>query len=137
MTFALGQRSKDRLEGVHPDLVKVIEEAIKESPLDFSITEGLRTKERQQELFSAGKSQTMNSRHLTGKAVDIAVFVNSKVTWEFDKYKTVADHIKSVAKSLDTPIVWGGDWVSFKDFVDKQIKFPKLSDFEVIEPEIT
>jgi peptidoglycan L-alanyl-D-glutamate endopeptidase CwlK len=52
-----------------------MEEAIKESPLDFSITEGLRTKERQKELFSAGKSQTMNSRHLTGKAVDIAVII--------------------------------------------------------------
>ena len=115
MTFALGQRSKDRLTGVHPDLVKVIEEAIKESPLDFSITEGLRTKERQKELFDAGKSQTMNSRHITGKAVDIAVLLEGKVTWEFRHYQTVADHIKKVAKELGIELVWGGDWQSFKD----------------------
>lgn len=115
MTFSFGNRSKERLNGVHPDMVKVMEEAIKESPLDFSITEGLRTRERQQELFSAGKSQTMNSRHLTGKAVDIAVLVDGKVTWDFPKYQIVADHIKKVAKELEIDIVWGGDWVSFRD----------------------
>lgn len=115
MTFALGQRSKDRLTGVHPDLVKVIEEAIKESPLDFSITEGLRTKERQKELFDAGKSQTMNSRHITGKAVDIAVLLDGKVTWDFKYYQTAADHIKKTAKDMKIDIVWGGDWQSFKD----------------------
>lgn len=115
MTFSLSQRSKDRLKGVHPDLVKVIEEAIKESPLDFSISEGLRTKERQKALFDAGKSQTMNSRHLTGKAVDIAVIKDGEVTWDFKYYQLVADHIKKVAKELKIDIVWGGDWQSFKD----------------------
>ena len=115
MTFSFGNRSKERLNGVHPDMVKVMEEAIKESPLDFSITEGLRTRERQQELFSAGKSQTMNSRHLTGKAADIAVLVDGQVTWDFPKYQIVADHIKKVAKELGIDIVWGGDWQSFKD----------------------
>jgi peptidoglycan L-alanyl-D-glutamate endopeptidase CwlK len=115
MTFSFGTRSKERLSGVHPDLVKVMEEAIKESPLDFSITEGLRTKERQQELFSAGKSQTMNSRHLTGKAVDIAVLVDGKVTWDLKYYRIVTDHIKKVAKQLDIPIVCGIDWTSFVD----------------------
>lgn len=113
--YSFSQRSKDRLKGVHPDLVKVMEESIKESPLDFGITEGLRTLERQKELFEAGKSQTMNSRHLKGFAVDIAVFVDGKLTWEFPKYQIVADHIKKVAKDLDIPIVWGGDWISFKD----------------------
>jgi peptidoglycan L-alanyl-D-glutamate endopeptidase CwlK len=115
MTFALGQRSKDRLTGVHPDLVKVIEEAIKESPLDFSITEGLRTKERQKALFDAGKSQTMNSRHITGKAVDIAVIKDGEVTWDFKHYQTVADHIKKIAKDMKIDLVWGGDWQSFRD----------------------
>jgi peptidoglycan L-alanyl-D-glutamate endopeptidase CwlK len=113
--FSFGNRSKERLNGVHPDMVKVMEKAIKESPLDFSITEGLRTKERQQELFSAGKSQTMNSRHLTGKAVDIAVLVDGKVTWDLKYYRIVTDHIKKVAKELDIPIVCGIDWTSFVD----------------------
>lgn len=115
MTFSFGTRSKERLSGVHPDLVKVLEEAIKESPLDFSITEGLRTKERQKELFDAGKSQTMNSRHITGKAVDIAVLVDGKVTWDFKYYQVAADHIKKIAKDMKIDIVWGGDWQSFKD----------------------
>ena len=115
MTFALSQRSKDRLKGVHPDLVKVIEEAIKESPLDFSISEGLRTKERQKVLFDSGKSQTMNSRHITGHAIDFAVIKDGEVTWDFKYYQLVADHIKEVAKALDVPIVWGGDWKSFRD----------------------
>jgi peptidoglycan L-alanyl-D-glutamate endopeptidase CwlK len=115
MTFALSQRSKDRLKGVHPDLVKVIEEAIKESPLDFSISEGLRTKERQKVLFDAGKSKTMNSRHITGHAIDFAVIKDGEVTWDFKYYQLVADHIKKVAKELNVPIMWGGDWVSFKD----------------------
>lgn len=115
MTFSLSQRSKDRLKGVHPDLVKVIEEAIKESPLDFSISEGLRTKERQKVLFDSGKSQTMNSRHITGHAIDFAVIKDGEVTWDFKYYQLVADHIKKVAKELNVPITWGGDWVSFKD----------------------
>jgi peptidoglycan L-alanyl-D-glutamate endopeptidase CwlK len=115
MTYELSQRSKDRLKGVHADLVKVIEEAIKESPLDFSVTEGLRTKERQKVLFDTGKSQTMNSRHITGKAVDIAVIREGEVTWDFKYYQLVAEHIKEVAKELGIDIVWGGDWQSFKD----------------------
>lgn len=115
MTFSFGNRSKERLKGVHPDMVKVMEEAIKESPLDFSITEGLRTRERQQELFSAGKSQTMNSRHLTGKAVDIAVIKDGTVTWELKYYRLVTDHIKKVARELNIPIVCGIDWTSFVD----------------------
>lgn len=113
--YSFSQRSKERLKGVHPDMVKVMEESIKESPLDFGITEGVRTLERQKELFESGKSQTMNSRHLKGFAVDIAVFIDGKITWEFPKYQIVADHIKKVAKDLGIPIVWGGDWISFKD----------------------
>ena len=113
--FFFGPKSKERLNGVHPDLVRVIEEAIKGSPYDFSITQGLRTLEQQQALFNAGKSQTMRSRHLSGHAVDIAVIDNGTVTWDFDKYKVVADHIKDVAKLNDVPINWGGDWVTFKD----------------------
>jgi peptidoglycan L-alanyl-D-glutamate endopeptidase CwlK len=96
--------------------VKVIEEAIKGSPLDFSITEGLRTRERQKELFDAGKSQTMNSRHLTGKAVDIAVFVDGTISWDAKHFIPVINHIKAIAKGFDIPIVSGGDWVSFKDY---------------------
>ena len=115
MTFYFGTKSSERLSKVHQDLQRVFNEAIKDSPLDFSITEGLRTRERQKALFDAGKSQTMNSRHLTGKAVDIAVIKDGEVTWDLRYYRIVTDHIKQVAKELDIPIVCGIDWTSFVD----------------------
>lgn len=115
MTHSFSAKSLEKLSGVHPDLQRVMSEAITNSPLDFGISEGLRTKERQQELFNSGKSQTMRSRHITGHAVDIAIFIDGKANWDFKNYQLVADHIKTVAKLNDVPIVWGGDWVSFKD----------------------
>lgn len=111
------QRSLANLDTVHPDLKRVMLEAIENAPFDFGITEGLRTKERQQQLFNEGKSQTLNSRHLTGNAVDIVIFIDNKVTWDLKYYKVLSEHIKVVAKLNDVPIVWGGDWKSFVDAV--------------------
>lgn len=113
--YKFGDKSQEKLNTVHPDLQKLFIAAITASPLDFSITEGIRSLERQKELVAAKKSTTMNSRHLTGKAVDIAVFVDGKVTWDAKYYKVVADHIKQVAVKLGIAIKWGGDWVSFND----------------------
>lgn len=115
MTHKFSQRSLDRLKGVHEDLVKVMLEAIKESPYDFGITEGLRTPQRQKELFDKGLSRTLQSRHLTGHAVDIAVWVDGKVNWDFPKYQDVAEHILKVAKELKVPLVWGGMWRGLRD----------------------
>jgi peptidoglycan LD-endopeptidase CwlK len=115
MTYKFGQKSLEKLSAVHPDLQKVFKQAITDSPYDFSITEGVRRLERQKELVAAKKSTTMNSRHLTGKAVDIAVFVDGKVTWEEAYYRTVTDHIKKVAIEMKIPIVCGIDWKSFVD----------------------
>lgn len=111
------QRSLANLDTVHHDLKRVMLEAIENAPFDFGITEGLRTKERQQQLFNEGKSQTLNSRHLTGNAVDIVIFIDNKVTWDLKYYKVLSEHIKAVAKLNDVPIVWGGDWKSFVDAV--------------------
>ena len=113
--YKFGAKSQEKLSTVHPDLQKLFVAAITASPLDFSITEGIRSLERQKELVAAKKSTTMNSRHLTGKAVDIAVFVDGKVTWDAKYYKVVSDHIKQVAVKLGIAIKWGGDWTSFKD----------------------
>lgn len=107
--------SKAKLKGVHPDLVMVIEEAFKNTPVDFIITEGLRTKERQAALLKAGASRTMNSRHLTGHAVDVACRVGGKVRWDWPLYDKLAKHILATAKRLKVPIVWGGSWVRFRD----------------------
>jgi len=113
--YKFSQRSLDRLQGVHPDMVKLMSESIKESPYDFGITEGRRDNTRQQQLVKEGKSRTLNSRHLTGHAVDIAVFIDGKLTWDFDKYKAVAEHVKKVAASLGVSIIWGGDWRGLVD----------------------
>lgn len=115
MTYNFGAKSLERLATVHPDLQKLFKEAITNSPYDFSITEGVRSLERQKELVAAKKSTTMNSRHLTGKAVDIAVFVDGKITWDIRAYKVVAEHVKALSKLMNIPIIWGGDWKLFID----------------------
>jgi peptidoglycan L-alanyl-D-glutamate endopeptidase CwlK len=115
MSFVLGSRSRARLKGVHPDLVRVIELALTYSPHDFLITEGLRTVARQKALLEAGASRTMNSRHITGHAIDFAVLIAGKVRWDWPLYGPVADAFKRAAKELKVPIVWGGDWVSLRD----------------------
>lgn len=113
--FKLSQRSRDRLQGVHPDLVKVVELAITKTPIDFAITEGLRTKERQKELVAKGASKTMNSRHITGHAIDFACFIGKELRWDWALYNQVGAVFKECAKELNIPIVWGGDWKTFKD----------------------
>jgi peptidoglycan L-alanyl-D-glutamate endopeptidase CwlK len=115
MSFVLGSRSRARLKGVHPDLVRVVELALTYSPHDFLITEGLRTVARQKALLEAGASRTMNSRHITGHAIDFAVLIAGKVRWDWPLYGPVADAFKRAAKELKVPIVWGGDWVSLRD----------------------
>lgn len=113
--FKWGNRSKDRLSGLHQDLVRVMNEAIRRSPLDLTVLEGLRTQKRQRELFHSGASRTMNSRHLTGHAVDVAPLVNGKVSWDWPLYHRIAPAIKHAAENVGVPIEWGGDWESFKD----------------------
>jgi peptidoglycan L-alanyl-D-glutamate endopeptidase CwlK len=115
MTYVLGARSRAKLKGVHPDLVRVVELALTYSPHDFTITEGLRSVARQRELKAAGASQTMNSRHITGHAIDFAVLVGGKVRWDWPLYGQVAVAFKRAAKELNVPIIWGGDWKSLRD----------------------
>ena len=110
MTFALGAKSLARLEGVHPDLVRVVKRAIEITPIDFTVTEGLRTVERQRALVAAGASQTMKSRHITGHAVDLAAIVMGEVRWDWPLYAKLAGAMKAAARELAIPLEWGGDW---------------------------
>jgi len=115
VTFRLGVRSRARLEGVHPDLVKVVERAIVLTTVDFTVLEGLRTLERQAQLVKSGASQTMNSRHLTGHAVDLGAWVTNQVRWDWPLYHKIAKAMKAAAQELEIAIEWGGDWQSFPD----------------------
>ena len=115
MSIVLGQRSLSRLEGVHPDLVRVVKKAAAMSALDFTVLEGLRTLDRQKQLIAAGASKTLNSRHLTGHAVDLAVMIGGAVRWDWPLYHQLAAVVKAAAKAENVPITWGGDWRTFKD----------------------
>jgi peptidoglycan L-alanyl-D-glutamate endopeptidase CwlK len=108
--YTLGPRSKQRLKGVHPDLVKVVERAIEISTIDFTVLEGLRTPERQKALLEAGASQTLNSRHITGHAVDLGAWVDNQVDWSWPLYHKIAAAMKDAAKQEGISIIWGGDW---------------------------
>jgi peptidoglycan L-alanyl-D-glutamate endopeptidase CwlK len=117
----LNERSLKALVGVHPDLVAVVKRAAEIMPGGFIITEGMRTKERQRILFAKGLSKTMNSRHLVGLAVDFAPLIDTdgdgdkEVTWKWPAFPPVANAFKQAAKELKIPIVWGGDWKTFRD----------------------
>lgn len=107
MSYTLGTRSSQRLSGVHPDLVAVVKRAIQITEQDFSVLEGIRNINRQRELFKAGKSTTMNSRHLTGHAVDLAPW---PISWEWEGFYPIAEAMKQAAEELEVDIVWGGAW---------------------------
>lgn len=115
MTYQLGKRSLDRLQGVHPDLVKVVKRAIEITEIDFTVLEGLRTKERQRQLVNSGASLTMRSRHITGHAVDLAPLDNGEVSWHWPHYHILAPAVKQAAEELGVPIEWGGSWRKFPD----------------------
>ena len=115
MSFRLSTRSRARLVGVHPALTAVVEAAILRSPVDFMITEGLRTATRQAALVKAGASRTLRSRHLTGHAVDVAALVEGQVRWDWPLYGKIAQAFKAAAADLKTPLIWGGDWKTLRD----------------------
>lgn len=115
MSWKLSKRSNERLSGVHPDLVRVVHRALQLSPIDFGISEGLRTMERQIQLKEAGASKTLNSRHLSGHAVDVVAYIGKDVRWDWPLYEQIATAFKQAAKELNVPITWGGDWTTLKD----------------------
>lgn len=113
--YIFGQASESNLIGVHPDLVKVVRRALELTPIDFKVIEGVRTLERQRQLVKAGASQTLNSRHLTGHAVDIVPLPDGKVSWEWKYFYPMVDAMKQAAAELGIAVEWGGNWTTFKD----------------------
>lgn len=116
----LSTRSLKNLEGVHPDMVKVVKRAALITDLDFIITEGVRSMMRQSELVKAGASQSMASRHVPvgsgpGHAIDLAAVIGGEVRWDWPLYNKLAAVMKQAAKDVEVPIEWGGDWPKFKD----------------------
>jgi peptidoglycan L-alanyl-D-glutamate endopeptidase CwlK len=116
MTRIFGSRSLKNMTGIHPDLRLVLDKALQDSPLDFVVIEGLRTVERQKQLVASGASKTMNSRHITGHAVDLLpIGPNGKPAFDWPLYNQLGPAVKKAAADLGIELDWGGDWKSFKD----------------------
>jgi len=113
--FSLSARSLDRLRGVNPKLQAVVRRAITLTKVDFGVIEGVRTLERQQELFDSKASQTMKSKHLAdedgyGSAVDLMAYVKGRGCWELNVYDDIADAMKEAAIEAQVAIRWGCAW---------------------------
>lgn len=111
-----------RMSGVDPRLVAVMKAARAVSPIPFEITEGLRDKERQRYLVRTGKSRTMNSYHLRGKAVDVVAMPAGKVSWSLADYRAINTAVQKAAKAAGVTVVWGGSWKSIVDGPHFQIE---------------
>lgn len=110
MTFRFSQRSWSNLQGVHEDLVRVMGRALELSHVDFAIIDGLRTKDEQKDLMNNGASLTMDSRHLTGHAVDVAPWIGGRLRWDWPPFYSISEAVQDAAIELNIPIRWGGSW---------------------------
>lgn len=132
------KRSLDAMVGVHPNLVKVMMEAIKDTPIDFTVIEGVRTTKRQQDLYAQGrtkpgaivtkadgvKNKSNHQAKADGKgwAIDFCPFIGGKLDWNNTKaFKAIGEHIKQTAKHMGIPVSWGGDW-RFLDLPHVELK---------------
>ncbi len=113
--MSLSETSLAKLQGVHADLVKVVERAAAQDGVVFVVTEGVRSVKRQRDLFAHGATTTMKSRHLTGHAVDLAVLIGDEISWSWPLYAQLAQVMKAAASEVAVPIEWGGDWRTFND----------------------
>lgn len=107
------EQSEKHLSEIHIELYEVVFLARLLSEVPFEITDGLRTIEEQRYYYETGKSRTMKSKHLTGHAVDV---VPTPVRWDREAFLPIAEAMFKAADMLDTPIVWGGNWRTFKDY---------------------
>ena len=110
MTYKLSTKSQERLIGVEPELKEIVYEAIKVTKIDFGVIEGLRTEEKQKQLVESGASQTMKSKHLEGRAVDLMAYIGGRGSWELNVYDEIADAMKEAAVKVDVAVRWGAAW---------------------------
>ena len=120
-----GKRSKERLRGIDARLVSVLNELVK--IMDVTIIEGLRSEQRQEKLLKEGSTKTKFSKHITGKAVDLAPY---PIDWkDRDRFHYMGGMIRGIAKQLNVPVRWGGDWDS--DGETKDNSFDDLVHVEI------
>lgn len=111
MSFQLSTRSLTKLQGVDERLIAVVRRAIEITTVDFGVVEGLRTPERQIELFEKGASQIREGgKHVEGKAVDLMAYVGDRGSWELNLYDNIADAMKQAAIENNVAVRWGAAW---------------------------
>ena len=110
MAFKLSSRSMRKLKGVDQGIVAVVKDAIGITKVDFGVTFGLRTLEEQKKLYESGRSQTMKSKHLEGRAVDLVAYFGSDISWELNVYDDICDAMAEAARKNDVAIKWGAAW---------------------------
>lgn len=114
--FKFSERSERNLLGVNHNLIMVVRNALVITDTDFMVIEGVRTYQRQIELYEKRKTLTLKSRHLTGHAVDLAPLINNKIDWDdWESFNKLANVMKISANQIGISIIWGGDWKTFKD----------------------
>ena len=119
-----GRKSKSRLKGVNSKLVNVLNETVK--VYDITVLEGVRTKRRQKELYDAGKTKVLHSKHMDGLAVDICPYpVNFE---DIKRFFYLAGLIKIISTNLGANVRWGGDWNRDQKFSGRGLKNKKGSD---------
>lgn len=122
----LSKSSVARLKGVHPDLVRVVKRAAANAKVPFIVVEGVRTLERQKELLKVGATKILNSRHITGHAVDLVPLVDGKPRWDWSLYLGLADCVRQAARDEKVSVRWGGSWSELNK-IDGQITTKLLS----------
>jgi peptidoglycan LD-endopeptidase CwlK len=110
MSFRLSDRSLSKLQGVDEQLVATVKLAILITKVDFGVICGIRTMEEQRALVEKGASQTMRSKHLDGKAVDLMAYIGSRGSWELNLYDDIADAMKQAATETGAVLRWGAAW---------------------------
>lgn len=115
MKYFLGTHSQQELKGVHPKLVQVVRDAIADTDQDFTVFDGLRSVEQQQQYVDQGVSRTLASRHLRqddgyGHAVDLVPYVRGRLRWEWEPCYRIATAMRRAARERDLPLLWGGSW---------------------------
>ena len=111
MPFLLSQKSLDKLKPpVHKDLAAVVKRGLHKSAVAYEVTEALRSVKRQSDLLASGATWTMDSRHLTGHAVDLVAMVSGNVRWDWPLYYDIARAMRIASLELCVPLTWGGVW---------------------------
>jgi peptidoglycan L-alanyl-D-glutamate endopeptidase CwlK len=129
LSYYLGNTSNESLQGINDALYHIPHRAIEITTQDFSVIDGLRTREEQRIMVDSGASKTMNSEHIPGRAIDLAPYLNGRNRWEWALIYPMAKAVRDAAIEQEVLLTWGAVWdrclndlVNLEAEVEKYIK---------------